>query len=254
VWAWRWEWLFWQPFFIKVKADRDTITAVDIKKLLFLALYAWNAYGVCFFIPPKGWEVANPELLAPHVHICFLGTSSKGLAPSINLATEVVDTSLETYIQEVRKIHLSDPNSRWRDLGKYTSLLGEGRLTELETPTELGVARMVQLIMIKEGVAYILTASALKEEFSKYYRIFDQALHSLQSSSNLTESYPSKTEQLKKLVKSLSLQGAHSEQFQKNIWEPFEKKIIKDFTEMGPYWQILFLKEVRAEILKPRYQ
>lgn len=235
---------------------------IRIKSLAILFFFvvfcsSLRAGDCCFFIPPKDWAIANPEALAPRVQICFLGKSSKGLAPSINLATEPVEVSLETYVEEVRKIHVSDPNARWRDLGKYKARLGEGRLTELETTTEYGTARMVQLIVVKDGVAYILTASALKEEFSSYYRTFDQVLSSLQASSNLQESYPSQKEKLEQLVKDLMAAtniDFNSEQFQKSVWKPFETKIINDFTEMGPYWQILFLREMQINLLTPRSQ
>jgi len=190
-------------------------------------------------------------MLAPSVEICFLGKSSKGLAPTINLATEVVDVSLDAYIVEVRKIHSADPNSRWRDLGKFTARIGNGRLMELEAPTEFGAARMVQLVVIKDKVAYILTAAALKEEFSKYYKTFDAALCSLQSSSNLVDAYPSK--ELKTLIDALLQKKESSLEFEA-IWKPFENKIINDFTEMGPYWQILLLSEIRTQLLTLRSQ
>ena len=183
---------------------------------LFLCYFSLHATETCFFIPPKGWEIANPEILAPRVHICFLGKTSKGLAPSINLTTEKVTISLELYIEKIRKIHTADPNSRWKDLGKFKTLLGDGRLTKLETPTELGMAHMVQLVVIKEGVAYILTAGAIKEEFPKYYKTFDHALHSLQSSSNLIESYSSQSHQLKELVASV-IKQSNLYQFQVKI-------------------------------------
>ncbi len=235
--------------------------------LLFSLHICVQASETCFFIPPKGWEIANPEILAPRVHICFVGKSSKGLAPSINLATEKVDISLESYIEEVRKIHKSDPNSRWRDLGIYKTPMGQGRLTELETPTEGGMARIVQLILIKDQIAYILTAGALKEEFSHYYRTFDQALGSLQFSSNLIESYspsgrqPMLKQQVEEMYEKLNKKVRKSESrpalflsedFQREVWKPFENKIINDFTEMGPYWQILLLKEIQANILNLR--
>lgn len=161
------------------------------KRLLFLLLFCFSlqASETCFFIPPEGWERANPKIHAPRVRICFFEKTSAGIIPTINLATEAVNVSLEAYMEEVRKIHSADPNSRWRDLGKFKSLLGEGRLSELETPTESGMARMMQLVVIKEEVAYILTASAAKEKFSKYYQTFDKVLRSLQAPASLTESY-----------------------------------------------------------------
>jgi hypothetical protein len=279
---------------------------VGSKTFFFLCLcvISLHASETCFFIPPKKWEIANPEILAPRVHICFLGKSSKGLAPSINLASEKVDISLDAYIEEVRKIHAADPNSRWRDLGKYKTLLGEGRLTELETHAETGIVRMVQLIVIKDHVAYILTAGALKEEFPKYYKLFDQTLRSMQSSKDLIESYSSKESRqklsmlvqnveqqfkaakftqpdiagvfkkefrmdlppasfLNRAIKTLDKQfktavkdndAFNSKDFQESAWQPFEKKVINDFTEMGPYWQILLLQDIQVKLLNLRSQ
>ena len=293
-----------------------------IKKFFFILLLPLSLYTseVCFFIPTQGWKIAHPDMLSPRVRICFLGASSKGFAPSINLATEPVKISLEAYVNIVRKSYLENPNNRWRDLGKFKTPLGEGRLTELESPTKVGISRIVQLIIIKDNTAYILTAGALKEEFSKYYQTFDQVFHSLQMTSNLVESYTSKAQQevlkglFNQLEKELSNQclmikdmtayilTAHeefdqivyfsplefyssqvkqellkrlvnerqkefsdasqesvltktifnSETFQNKGWKPFEKKIINDFTEMGPYWQILLLQQIYDRLLTPR--
>ncbi len=275
--------------------------------LLFLfATFSLLGQETCFFIPPKGWEIANPEMLSPRVHICFLGKASQG-APSINLATEPVNVTLDAYVDAVRKIHAGDPNSRWRDLGKYKTLMGEGRLTELETPSDAGMSRMVQLIVIKDQIAYILTASASKENFSKFYKTFDQTLRTLQASANLVESYGNSESRnrlkkmiddvttkfraalgfqvnvadviqkesadyyknfadrknpriLNKIVEKLDAQLKEasrrdalavfqSEEFHEKVWAPFEQKIINDFTEMGPYWQILILKEIQTKLI-----
>ncbi len=231
--------------------DRGTATVVQIKRILLAIFATCSIHATVFFIPPKGWEIADPSQLAPSVHICFLGKSSKGLAPSVNLATEPVDISLDAYVEEVRKIHVADPNSRWRDLGRFRSLLGDGRLMEIEIPSEFGTARMVQLVVIKDKTAYILTTGALKEEFSKFYKTFDPVLRSLQETTNLTQAYPLKSADLKALIDNLS-QNIKSENFEKDVWQPFEKKIINDFTEMGPYWQILILNELHTKMLTLR--
>lgn len=209
-------------------------------RILFFLLFATLHADICFFIPPKGWEVVDPEKISPCVHICFIEKRASGVAPSVNLATEPVTISIDAYVNEVKKIHAADPNAKWRDLGKFQTLLGSGRLTEIELPTELGKARLVQLIVVKDQLAYILTACALKEEFSKYYKTFDQVLRSLQSTPDLVESYP-RAEQplLIQAIKNFTAEGN---------WNDFEKKIINDFTEMGPYWQILMLNEARGKI------
>ncbi len=41
-----------------------------------------------------------------------------------------------------------------------------------------------------------------------------------------------------------------SAKFQKETWNPLKEKIINDFTEMGPYWQILLLRDLQYQLLK----
>lgn len=216
----------------------------------------------CYFIPPQGWDLADMSKLSSRVKICFIGKSSNNLLPSVNLATEAVDISLKSYIDIVKKDCESDPNCLWRDLGKYNTSLGEGRLTEREVKTKWGISRQVQLIVIKDGRAYILTAGALKEEFSGHYKDFEGVLRSLTITNDLTTHVPSaeKKEILNNLIENLKntiKESTHETEtafdsplFQKKSWEPFQEKIINDFTEMGPYWQILLLRDVQHQLLQ----
>ena len=212
----------------------------------------------CYFIPPKGWELADQTKLSPRVKICFIGKSSNYLLPSVNLATEEVNVSLKTYVDIVKKDCESDPNCLFRDLGQYNTSLGEGRLTEREVKTQWGVSRQVQLMVIKDQRAYILTAGALKEEFSRHYQDFEAVLKSLTITNDLAEGVtsPEKKELLSSLIKDLYQRGQaadfDSNIFQKESWLPFQQKIINDFTEMGPYWQILMLRDVQYQLLQNR--
>jgi hypothetical protein len=217
----------------------------------------------CYFIPPKGWDLADQQKLSPRVKICFIGKSLGNLLPSVNLATEEVDISLKAYVDIVKKDCESDPNCLWRDLGRYDTPLGEGRLTEREVKTQWGTSRQIQLIVIKDQKAYILTAGALKEEFSRHYENFEKALRSLTITDDLTAQliYVEKKESLQKLIGSLQNafketkaatadEAFQSTSFQKESWEPFQQKIINDFTEMGPFWQILLLRDLQYKLVK----
>jgi len=211
----------------------------------------------CYFTPPKGWDLADMSKLSHRMRICFIGKSSSNLLPSVSLATEKVDISLKAYVDIVKSDCEKDPNRVWRDLGKYNTSLGEGRLTEREMKTQWGISRQIQLIVIKDNQAYVLTAGALKEEFSRHYQDFEAVLRSLTITQDLTAPLASteKKELLQKLVEKLekSFQAEEtfeSKTFQKESWEPFQQKIINDFTEMGPYWQILLLRDVQNKLLK----
>lgn len=216
----------------------------------------------CYFIPPQGWDLADQSKLSPRVKICFIGKTSKNLRPSVNLAIEKVDISLKTYVDIVKRDCANDPNTRWRDLGKYQTSLGEGRLTEREVKTEWGISRQIQLIVIKDHTAYILTAGADKEEFPRYYKDFEAVLRSLNTAEDLAASYPAeKRSALRELIGKLQADFKKTndpkiatedalDDFLKESWEPFQQKVINDFTEMGPYWQILLLRDIQYQLLK----
>lgn len=241
-------------------AQQETVKSlIETPKVQQIAHDSEQAYH-CYFIPPKGWGIADPSKLSHRVKICFVGPSSGYLSPSVSLATEEVDISLKAYVDIVKSDCERDPNSVWRDLGKYNTPLGEGRLTEREVKTQWGVSRQIQLMVIKDNQAYVLTAGALKEEFSRHYQDFEAVLKSLTITPDLAAA-TEKKELLNTLIKNLhtdfkALTAASAEEvfdspnFQNQSWEPFQQKVINNFTEMGPYWQILLLRDQQNKLLR----
>ncbi|HSW86899.1 MAG TPA: hypothetical protein VLG49_05300 [Rhabdochlamydiaceae bacterium] len=216
-----------------------------------------------FFIPPQDWSIADPKLFAPSVQACFVGKNKKGFSPSVNLAVEKIDTSLNEYLKIVKQLHESDRDNRWRDLGNLQTRAGQTRLTEIDTKTEWGQIRMLQSILIKDGHAYILTAAALKEEFSDFYEDFEKAIRSFTITENLSSaiSQIKKREKLKQHLETLKKSWESSsdislepeahfleKNFQKKHWIPFQQCILNDFKDMGPFWQALILQSVRDEL------
>ncbi len=224
---------------------------------LFCPFFAHASY--CYFHPPKGWLAANPESLSPRVQIGFLGKNKKGFCPSLNLALEEVQVSLAEYLKAVKQIHEADRNNRWRSLGKIRTRAGEAELTEMDTKTQWGAIRLLQLILIKQGTAYILTAAALKEEFPQFYKEFQTAFQSLDIVEDLFAIIPSqerrdalkqKQIQLREALLAASEKKFEDRNFQKKYWEPFQKKIVEDFADMGAHWQELALKSIQEELVK----
>ncbi len=133
-----------------------------------------------FFVPPKDWKKVDSEHLPASVKSGYLCKGEKGFCPSLNLAVEKVKSTQEQYIKSVRKIHELNPQNRWRNLGSFQTTEGDAILTEIDTKNKLGDVRLLQLILVKEGYAYILTASALKEEFGKHCKEFQQSFKTFQ--------------------------------------------------------------------------
>ncbi|MBI3237178.1 MAG: hypothetical protein HYZ48_05730 [Chlamydiales bacterium] len=214
---------------------------------------------LCYIIPPKEWEVADPQILSKSVQIAFFKKKSGKFRPSINLSTESTLLSLERYLKAIQKIHERNPQNRWRRLGKAHTLAGVGELTEIDTITDLGAVRMLQLILIKGGCAYIVTAAALKEEISEHYQAFQNALRTLCITSDLISAIPQalKRDTLQQLCDELfaawknrfAESSFQDPQFQKDHWIPFQNSVTKDYEEMGAHGQILLLKTTQEKLV-----
>lgn len=194
------------------------------KFLLVLLTSVCSAAEYCYFTPPQGWDMTDPKALPFHTKVCFIGKSSKPLRPSVNLSVEETPVTLKRYLDAVKNNNKADPNRNWRDLGKFTTPLGEGRLTEIEVKTEVGMVRQVQLIVLKDKIAYILTAASLKEEFSKHYQTFEKVLHSL----NMTQNFPATLSQESQRIVLQELIDKVEDDFEKSYHQMTLRKQLAD--------------------------
>lgn len=133
------------------------------------------------FSPPKAWKlVTQKNKEHSRVKIGFVGEATRGFSPSINVATEEIgDTTLTEYLKAAKAIYEKTPHNRWRQLGKIQTASGESTLTEIDTRTEWGDVRLMQMIFIKDRKAYIMTAASLREDFGQHLKEFQTAFQSL---------------------------------------------------------------------------
>jgi hypothetical protein len=205
---------------------------------IFLAPSLLKAEAFSYFTPPKEWEIASPENKQSHVRIGFLGKGKKDFRPTLNLAVEKVgEISLVDYLKAVKEIHTRNPQNRWRQLGKIRTYSGEATLTEIDTKTESGELRMMQMVFLHENNAYIVTAAALKEEFANYYREFQTAFESFTLTQDLFAMIPG--EERQKLLKK---EFSELKNNKENL-SAFEKRVVKDYGDMGGLWQLLLFEE-----------
>jgi hypothetical protein len=222
------------------------------------------APSLCFFMPPQGWEIADPGSLSPRVKIAFLKNTGKGFCPSINLAVEETSVCLNDYLKAVRAIHEQDRSTHWRALGKVRTAAGLAQLTEIDSTTEWGPIRILQLIFLKDGHAYVLTAAALKEEFSNFYTDIQSSFRSMTLSSDLLSNIPQlerrealKHRQLELMdaaakilaTKAASKNLLEDALFQKKYWIPFQQAVMDGFHDMGAFWQVLMLRNTQEKLL-----
>jgi hypothetical protein len=216
----------------------------------------------CYFIPPEKWEVSDPRSLSPKVKIAFLKKNSSGFCPSINLAVEETDASSSEYLKAVKAIHEQDRANQWRALGKVRTGAGNAQLTEIDSTSEWGPVRILQLILVKEGRAYVMTAAALKEDISKYYKDFQTSFRSFTLTSDLFSNIPQtdrrqtlKQQQIdllaasEKFLQTQKKSPMEDEKFKEEHWLPFQKSVLNDFGDMGTFWQILVLRNANEKLI-----
>jgi hypothetical protein len=223
----------------------------------------------CFFIPPENWDIADPRTLSPKVKMAFLKNNGKGFCPSINLAIEETDVSLTDYLKAVKAIHEQDRNNHWRSLGKVRTAAGLAQLTEIDSTTEWGLVRILQLVLIKDKHAYVLTAAALKEEMSNYYKDIQSAFRSFTLSNDLLSNIPQleRREMLKQKQMELFIAAEKHIQstapkknlfedpfFQEQHWTPFQKTVLNHFGDMGAFWQVLILRNAHDKLFQKQLE
>ena len=116
--------------------------------------------------------------LAPKVKMGFTTKGKKELSPSLNLAIEPVTVSLPAYLKAVKELYAKNKQCHYREFGTIQTAAGEGKLTEIDMPTKFGPARLLQMIYLRDGEAYILTAAAHKDELPEFYDTFQAAFRS----------------------------------------------------------------------------
>lgn len=223
-----------------------------MKFLLFLLPLLSFAAPISIFVPPNGWEAAQPKQLSEHVQIGFVGKGSTDFRPSINLATEEIDCGLKEYLQAVKEVHLAQQNTKWKKLGKIEMKCGQGELTEITSISPWGEVQMFQGIYVDKGKAYILTAAGLKKEFIQFQKELIQSIRSLQLVETLAEAVteePLKTQFVSiydSLGKFSSQEAAETERSEQ--WKALQKFVLKEAAPLGGYWQFLALKEGYGKI------
>ena len=218
--------------------------------LLFFPFFLYSS--VCYFTPPADWECCQPKNMSPHVQVGFVGKGSTEFRPSINLAVEEVDVSLKAYLKAVKQIHLSQGNATWRDLGTFKLAAGEGRLTEISSPSVCGEVKMLQAIFIRDHKAYILTAAALKKDLPHLQEVILKSLSSLSIVSDLWAPLPEKAQrrQLQDFFSSVHARPSDvaADDWSAMQWARLQKIVEQEGSSMGSHWQFLVLKDGYAEI------
>lgn len=233
--------------------------------------------GIITFTPPSDWLLVDRQHFTPAVILMVVGKGQSSFRPSMNLTSQAYGGTLKQYLQKIKDINQTQ-GYEWKDLGKINTGAGPASLSQVDTQTKWGEVRQMHLVLLKNNTIYILTAAALRTEFSSYYKEFFNSMRSLKINKDVFESIP--TPQRKKFLKTayekvkeqwtllfaqattesddvnVDLRLIHkerlfeSERFQNTAWHPFEELISKEFSDLGPQWKDLTLHNLKEELFK----
>lgn len=142
--------------------------------------------GAGFFQPPNKWGLADKAESLSRVKLFAIGRGKREYPPSMNLAVEDFDGSASEYMRIVQRI-CSSKGHKWKDLGSLSSEAGALRLCQVDKTTQWGDVRMMHTFFVENGRAYIVTAAALEEEFSNYYKDFHDSFRSFRINPDVFE-------------------------------------------------------------------
>lgn len=130
------------------------------------------------FTPPAGWRFAEAGNLPKSVKVMVVGQGQSQFPPSMNLGTEEYTGNLKDYLKTIKNVN-DIRHADWKDLGTIRTEAGNASLSQVDMKTQWGDVRLMHVIIMHGGMAYILTAAALKDEFPTYYKEFFKAMTSL---------------------------------------------------------------------------
>ena len=117
------------------------------------------------FTPPKDWEILSPELTPQGITLIARSEAKALFASTINLALEETDLSTSEYLLEVEKIHRS-PSKHLSTLGTMETSAGKMHVFQIDEKLAWADLRMLQAIIVKNNVAYVVTATTEESQFA----------------------------------------------------------------------------------------
>lgn len=227
-----------------------------MKKLLFLLLAflsstIFSNEKIPFFIPPKDWALTNPKAYTKYIKVAFTKNDKSICRPSINLSIQETDLSLDEYTQEAKKAHEIDNGVTYKILGNMFLKDGKATLSEVVKTIHSIDYKILQMILVKDKVAYILTAACKKEDVINYYPIFIDSFKSFELLDDLFSKVAIKSKKNLLINKYnglvFSSRKSNDKQNKKNVVD-FEKYIGKNFKNEGKYFSMLVIEKALKEI------
>ncbi len=224
--------------------------------LLPALLFAGNEK--CTFTLSSNWKLADPKKTPDGVTIALVYPKKGAISPSLNLTEEITSLSQEAYVDAVTNLYARDAKQQVRSVGDFLLKAGNtGHLLQIDRDEGYVALRQLQLIIVQEGKAHILTATVAKEEFLASLPEITAILRStslvkqVALRDEIRKQIDAARENLEnELYKKNRSTYFFTKEFQGKKWRPFERLIETLCADEGPYFQLLLIQEEQKKLLK----
>jgi hypothetical protein len=140
--------------------------------------YKNNEYGFSIN-PPKGWKIQeNIKMDNFTIPVAFIGPVEKNFAVNINIYIEKInETTLQEYVNLNKKI-LTLVVSSYNLISERNTTINNHEAYELLYTAKIKNTDLAykQIFLIKNNSGYVITFTALKDNFDKYIVVFDKSI------------------------------------------------------------------------------
>jgi len=143
----------------------------------------------CEFVPPTGWHAADTSQFPENLRAMVVGKGKGPYPPSLNIWIEPYSGTQKSYLKSIKDACLEDKDE-FRDLGEIKTQSGNASLCQVDRKTKWGDERQMHALIVRYNKAYLLTAAALKTEFSEYTSQFFDAIRSMKINQSASELSP----------------------------------------------------------------
>ncbi|MBI5274374.1 MAG: hypothetical protein HY860_04905 [Chlamydiales bacterium] len=102
----------------------------------------------------------------------YLYKDKTGFSPSINIAVEKTTLSAFQYMKEVKGNYNNKAGYSMTEFPMLKTGSGKAYLLQIDKKQTFGDIRILQMILLQQETAYIITACALKKEFPQIEKDF----------------------------------------------------------------------------------
>lgn len=156
-------------------------------KTVFFLLFALALQAQpCSFTLPKGWECVKEKERPPGILYLAQGPTKNLFTPSINLASEPTDLTLDEYTTDVEKLY-QEPTKTVLCLGSLQTAAGPMKVLQIDEKFPWEEIRILQGIVIKDHTAYVVTATMNESQFPTLITALLESMKSFSLTSGATK-------------------------------------------------------------------